>query len=118
GGAGSVAPSQLEATPIDNPFGLAGTAGTIAGVLNILGVVLHWASLPAAAVCVVLRFRASRGVERQQLRWVAAGAAGAVAGLLLALPGIAGLLPEATSVPAAGRLAQGSGSLAVATATL
>ncbi len=29
----------------------------------------------------VLRFRASRGTERQQLRWVAAGAAGAVAGL-------------------------------------
>ena len=166
--AGSLTPSQLEATPIDNPFGLAGTAGTIAGVLNILGVVLHWASLPAAAVCVVLRFRASRGVERQQLRWVAAGVAGAVGGLLLALPGIAGLLPEATSkviypamlcpplavavavlryrlwdldrlisrtvtyalvtalliipylliVPAAGRLAQGSGSLAVAAATL
>jgi hypothetical protein len=31
---------------------------------------------------VVLRFRTSRGVERQQLRWVAAGAAAAVAGLL------------------------------------
>ncbi len=30
----------------------------------------------------MLRFRASRGVERQQLRWVAAGAAAAVAGLL------------------------------------
>jgi hypothetical protein len=95
--AGSLTPSPLESTPIDNPFGLAGTAGAIAGVLNGLGVLLHWASLPAAAVCVVLRFRASQGVERQQLRWVAAGVAGAVAGLLLALPGIAGLAPEATS---------------------
>ena len=38
---------------------------------------LHWLTcLLAALVCVVLRFRASRGVERQQLRWVAAGAAG------------------------------------------
>jgi hypothetical protein len=54
-------------------------------------VLLHWLSLPPAAVCVVLRFRASRGVERQQLRWVAAGAAGAVAGLLLALPGGLGI---------------------------
>ena len=31
-------------------------------------------SLLAALGCVVLRFRASRGTERQQLRWVAAGA--------------------------------------------
>jgi hypothetical protein len=50
-------------------------------------------SLPPAAVCVVLRFRSSRGVERQQMRWVAAGLAGAVAGLLLALPGGLGIAP-------------------------
>jgi hypothetical protein len=36
----------------------------------------------AALVCVALRFRAARGVERQQLRWVAAGAAVGVLGLL------------------------------------
>jgi two-component system NarL family sensor kinase len=93
---GSVAPGRLQNWPIDNPLGLGGPAGAAAGVLGLVGVVLHWASLPAAAACVVLRFRASRGVERQQLRWVAAGVAGAVAGLLLALPGIAGLLPRAT----------------------
>jgi hypothetical protein len=95
--AGPLSPGRLQETPIDNPFGLPGLAGRVALVLSIVGVVLHWGSLPAAAVCVVLRFRAARGVERQQLRWVAAGVAGAVAGLLLALPGIAGLLPEATS---------------------
>jgi hypothetical protein len=81
----------------DNPFGLSGVAGRVAAVVLNIGVVLHWASLPAAAVCVVLRFRASRGVERQQLRWVAAGAAGAVVGLLLTLPGAWGLLPQATT---------------------
>jgi hypothetical protein len=81
----------------DNPFGLPGVAGTVATVATFTGVVLHWASLPAAAVCVVLRFRASRGVERQQMRWVATGAAGAVAGLLLTLPGGWGLLPQATT---------------------
>jgi Kef-type K+ transport system membrane component KefB len=57
-------------------------------------VLVHWASLPAARVCVLLRFRASRGVERQQLRWVAAGAAGAVAGLVLTVPGGLELLPS------------------------
>jgi hypothetical protein len=95
--AGTLAPGRLQSWPIDNPLGLPGLAGRIALVLSIIGVLLHWGSLPAAAVCVVLRFRASRGVERQQLRWVAAGVAGAVAGLLLALPGLAGLLPEATA---------------------
>jgi hypothetical protein len=89
--AAPLSPGPLEEMGIDNPFGLAGPAGDLAQVLTIVGVLLHWLSLPPAAVCVVLRFRASRGVERQQLRWVAAGAAGAVAGLLLALPGGLGI---------------------------
>jgi hypothetical protein len=89
--AAPLAPGPLEEMGIDNPFGLAGPAGDVAQVLTIVGVLLHWLSLPPAAVCVVLRFRSSVGVERQQLRWVAAGAAGAVAGLLLALPGGLGI---------------------------
>jgi hypothetical protein len=80
--ASSVDPGQLTATPIANPLGLAGTAGTVAQVLSQVGSVLHVGSLAAALVCVVLRFRSSRGVERQQLRWVAAGATVAVVGLL------------------------------------
>ena len=92
--AGSLSPGPLEEAGIDNPLGLAGPAGKVAAVLTIVGVVLHWLSLPPAAVCVVLRFRSSRGVERQQMRWVAAGVAGAVAGLLLGLPGGLGLLPD------------------------
>jgi hypothetical protein len=114
---------------------------------------------------VVVRFRSSVGVERQQLRWVAVGAVAAVAGLLAgaALPQktvissslyamvlciplavavavlryrlwdldrlisrtltytlVTALLvvPYLLIVPAAGRLVQGSGSLAVAAATL
>ena len=81
--AGSLSPGPLEELGIDNPLGLAGTAGDVAAVLTVVGVVLHWLSLPPAAVCVVLRFRSSRGVERQQMRWVAAGAAAAVGGLLV-----------------------------------
>jgi hypothetical protein len=81
---GSVLPGRLsEQTPIANPFGLAGTAGTVVTVLFSVGLALHVASLLAALVCVVLRFRTSRGIQRQQLRWVAAGATAAVAGLLL-----------------------------------
>jgi hypothetical protein len=53
-----------------------------------------FACVPVAAVCVVLRFRASRGVERQQLRWVAAGAVAAAAPLLLLSLGFTGLVPE------------------------
>jgi hypothetical protein len=165
---GSVLPGRLQSLPIDNPFGLGGVAGTVAWVVTYTGVALHWASLVAALVCVVLRFRASWGTERQQMRWVGAGAAAAVIGLLLSVPGVLGWLPDATSyllfpgllcppvgvavavlryrlwdldrlvsrtvtyalvtallvvpylliVPAAGRLAAGSGSLAVAAATL
>ena len=46
------------------------------------GTLLWAAAMVASVACVVLRFRTARGVERQQLRWVAAGAAAAVAGLL------------------------------------
>ncbi len=91
--AGPFSPGPLEEMGIDNPFGLAGPAGDIAAALTIAGVLLHWWSLPPAAVCVVLRFRSSRRAERQQMRWVAAGAAGAVAGLLVALPSGLGFAP-------------------------
>ncbi len=77
-----LAPARLEDLPIANPFGLAGPAGTVASMVAGAGVILWVASMVASVACVVLRFRAARGVERQQLRWVAAGAAAAVAGLL------------------------------------
>jgi hypothetical protein len=80
----SLAPGPLTGgpVPVDNPFGLPGVAGRLAAAAVVPGLVLYAVSLPAALVCMVLRFRAARGVERQQLRWVAAGAAAAVAGLL------------------------------------
>jgi hypothetical protein len=85
--AGGLAPGQTGETPvpIDNPFGLAGVPGTVATVVGITCLILHTASLPAALVSLVLRFRAAHGVERQQLRWVAVGAAIAVIGLVTPL---------------------------------
>ncbi|HEX6674174.1 MAG TPA: hypothetical protein VF486_04010 [Actinomycetes bacterium] len=162
---GSLSPVPLTETPMDNPLALAGAAGTVATAVGNLGSVLHTACLPLALICVVLRFRAARGVERQQLRWVAAGAAAAVVGLLAgtvspqqtAISGVlyasvlcvpvavavavlryrlwdldrlisrtvtytlvTGLLvlPYLLILPAATRLAGGSGNLAVAAATL
>ena len=167
-----VQPGRLVSFGIDNPVGLHGPAGTVATALNSLGGVLHVGGLVAALVCLVLRFRSSRGVERQQLRWVAVGAAATVVGLLAVvglltleeqgiLPGawvvaialslpclpvamavavlryrlwdldrlisrtltytlVTALLvvPALLIVPAASQLAAGSGSLAVAAATL
>jgi hypothetical protein len=86
---GSLLPGQLQETvrPIDNPFGLAGVAGRVAAVVGFTGLGLWLTSMVAALVSLVLRFRASRGTERQQLRWVVAGAAGAVAGLLVGIAG-------------------------------
>jgi hypothetical protein len=162
---GGLAPGRLEDTSIANPFGLDGPAGAVAELLAAAGTLLWAAAMVAALACVVLRFRSSGGVERQQLRWVAAGAAAAVAGLLagaatpqdsvissilyalvLCIPlavAVAVLryrlwdldrlvsrtvtyavvtalliVPYLLIVPAASRLAQGSGSLAVAAATL
>jgi hypothetical protein len=158
---GSLIPGQLQETviPIDNPFGLAGVVGTVAAVVGFTGLVLWLAGMLAALVSLVLRFRASRGTERQQLRWVAAGAAGAVVGLLVGMAGVVvtyfavlcvpvgvavavlryrlwdldrlvnrtvtyGLvtallvLPYLLILPAATRLFEGSGSLAVAAVTL
>ena len=110
----------------------------------------------------ILRFRASRGTERQQLRWVAAGAAIAVLGVTVPLGDLRGtwvdplvilcvpvtgavavlryrlwdldrlvsrtvtyavvtallIIPYLLVVPTASKLVEGSGSLAVAAATL
>jgi len=159
--ANSLLPGQLQETivPIANPFGLDGAPGKVAAAVGVTGLVLWLTSMLAALVCLVLRFRASRGTERQQLRWVVAGAAGAVAGLLIGMAGVvmtyfavlcvpAGvavavlryrlwdldrlvsrtvtyalvtallLIPYLLVVPTASKLVEGSGSLAVAGATL
>jgi hypothetical protein len=160
-----LAPARLEDTSIANPFGLAGPAGNLATALATAGTLLWMATMVVSLLCVVVRFRSSVGVERQQLRWVATGAAAAVAGLLggaavpqqtvlssilyamiLCIPlavAVAVLryrlwdldrlisrtvtytlvtallvVPYLLILPAATRLAQGSGSLAVAAVTL
>jgi hypothetical protein len=154
-------PGKLEETvrPIDNPLGQPGAVGAVAAVVGYTGLVLWFATMLAALVSLVLRFRSSRGTERQQLRWVVAGATGAVIGLLVGMAGVVVtyfavlcvpvgvaiavlryrlwdldrlvsrtvtyaavtallVIPYLLILPAATRLAGGSGSLAVAAATL
>jgi hypothetical protein len=83
-----LSPGPLTQTlrPVAKPFALDGWAGSAATTVHWVGWGMTFASIPAAAVCVVLRFRASRGVERQQLRWVAAGATTAAAAPAVLIP--------------------------------
>jgi hypothetical protein len=90
-GAGLLVGTTTETpVPVGNPLGLTGVPLRIATAIAYTGLALHFASLPTALVCLLLRFRSSRGVERQQLRWVVAGAAAAVVMLLLPLGELVG----------------------------
>jgi hypothetical protein len=72
-------PYQRFANPLEVPA-LAGPLGVVGTVAQLVIV----ASIPVAAASLVVRYRRARGVERQQLRWVAL-AAGLVVVTLLAL---------------------------------
>jgi hypothetical protein len=76
---GAVSPGSLQLFPfLDNPVGVTGGAlGWLVQAFGQVGFQLFLATLPAAALALALRFRRSRGVERQQLKWFAA------AGLIL-----------------------------------
>ena len=103
-------PMTQTPVPVAKPFALGGWAGEAAATLTWVGFALQFACIPAAALCAVLRFRSSAGVERQQMRWVAAGAISAAAAPLVLVPleqlGILPLkdafaLPMLLSVPVA-----------------
>jgi hypothetical protein len=94
-------------TPIDNPFGLTGTAGTVTAVFSLAAVAfLTVVYVPIGVGVAVLRYRLW-DLDRLISRTVTY----AVVTALL-------VLPYLLILPAATRLAQGSGSLAVAALTL
>jgi hypothetical protein len=73
---------------LDNPLGVIDMPGAV----DAIGVALWFASALAAAASLVVRFRRSRGIERQQLRWfTAAGSLLVVAfALSFSLSGVIG----------------------------
>ena len=80
----ALTPGEFDDFPhVENPYGVAGAAGDVFSAMQGLGWLLLILSLIASATSVVLRFRRSRGVERLQLKWVAAASVVLVASFLL-----------------------------------
>jgi hypothetical protein len=80
----ALAPGPFDDLPqVENPYGVAGVAGDVFGAMQGLGWLLLILSLIASATSLVLRFRRSRGVERVQIKWVAAASVVLVACFLL-----------------------------------
>jgi hypothetical protein len=75
-------PLVPEHPEVGNPLAVAVPAGLLVAAVAALIVL---ATLLAAAGSLVLRFRRAKGVERQQLRWLAVGAALAALALLAAV---------------------------------
>ena len=74
------APGQLEDYPrVENPLGTDGPAGDALEVFQAVGFPFFALAAIGSMASLVVRFRRSRGVERQQLKWMAAAAALVVA---------------------------------------
>ena len=66
------APGPLhEAPSVANPFGLGGGTESIFRVVHGVGDLLFTLVWAATVLSLVFRFRSARGVERQQLKWLA-----------------------------------------------
>jgi hypothetical protein len=78
------APGPMEDLPeIENPYGLGGVAGDVFDAFQAVGWLLLILSLIASATSLVLRFRRSHGIERQQIKWVAAASVVLVVSFLM-----------------------------------
>ena len=81
--------------PVENPLGVGGPIGDALPVVARVGDVLTAFAFVLAAASLVVRFRRSRGVERQQLKWFAYVGLVAAAGLVVAMAQVLfGLQPD------------------------
>jgi hypothetical protein len=95
-------PVDMNAVGLVNPLGTTGTVADLASLLGGLSSVAGVVCLPLIAASLVMRFRQASGVERAQLKWLAAAVA--MAGLALAIAIVAQLVPGALAL-AIGNLA-------------
>ncbi len=87
-------PGAMDASKIPNPFALQGTAGE---ALLAISPVTQGLAVPIFVVvmaAVVVRFRGSSGIERQQLKWFAFASSVAIAALALSFSLPPGLVAD------------------------
>jgi hypothetical protein len=77
-------PLAPEHPEVDNPLAVPVPTGLLLAVAAVAALIVL-ATLVGAAGSLVMRFRRARGTERQQLRWLAVGAALAAMALLVAV---------------------------------
>jgi signal transduction histidine kinase len=70
----------VDPSPRDNPFGISGAAGALERLSVVILPLLVVGTFGALAALVV-RFRRSRGIEREQLKWLAYGGILAILGI-------------------------------------
>lgn len=115
---GMLAPGDLTYYPLEdditlrNPFGFGG-AGPLLDGAAFLGFLLQFGAMLASLLCVFLRFRRSRGVERQEMKWFA------LAGFVVfAVWGVIPAIASLTGLPASfGNVLSIPGFLAIPVAT-
>jgi hypothetical protein len=98
-GAGALLPAD-EGDPIGNPLAVQGSIEALAETIVNVGITALFLAILLSAVSLLLRFRRARGLQRQQLKWLAYGGGFLAAYILLDMisqvpPGLVDALIEA-----------------------
>jgi hypothetical protein len=81
-GAGALLPAD-EGDPIGNPLAVQGSIEALADTIVNVGITALFLAILLSAVSLLLRFRRARGLQRQQLKWLAYGGGFLAAYILL-----------------------------------
>jgi hypothetical protein len=97
--AGALLPAD-EGDPIGNPLAVQGSIEALADTIANVGITMLFLAILLSAVSLLLRFRRARGLQRQQLKWLAYGGGFLAAYILLDMisqvpPGLVDALIEA-----------------------
>jgi hypothetical protein len=99
--AAALAPGPIDASigiETTNPFGLGGAVGEVAAAVGAVAFPLQVPQYLAAAIGMVLRYRRSGHVEREQLKWFATSV-GLAASLIVVELVLMGVYPNPSSSP-------------------